>query len=193
VKLFDSPSISWRVRDFDLLSVRILYALHDIPVENGPLCVVPGSHKSNYFSPFADADPLNEPGMIPLPMQAGDAIIFTENLRHGGFPNRVDRVRKTLHLFYSPRWAGSQSPVHWDDKVHVSEEAWARYSEAQRALLPPPAGELPRKIKVLQEENRQLRDDCERMKRENEALKAILTEPKPRFGVVSTLRKVIGG
>jgi hypothetical protein len=189
VKMFDSPSTSWRVRDFNLLSVRVLYALHDIPVENGPLCVVPGSHKSNYFSPFDDADPVNEPGMIPLPMQAGDAIIFTENLRHGGFPNSMDQVRKTLHLFYAPRWAGSQSPIHWDDKIYVSEQAWARYSETQRALLPPPASELPRKIKVLQEENRQLKGDNEKLKQENAALKARLTKP----GVVSTLRKVIGG
>jgi hypothetical protein len=44
-------------RDFNLLVVRVLYALHDVPVENGPLCVVPGSHKSNYFSPFDPREP----------------------------------------------------------------------------------------------------------------------------------------
>ena len=87
--MYHSTEQQWRPRDFDLLAARVLYALHDIPVENGPLCVVPGSHKSNFFSPFNDHEPTREPGMIPLAMEAGDAIFFTENLRHGGFPNVV--------------------------------------------------------------------------------------------------------
>src|SRR6185503_7100796 len=78
------------------------------------------------------------PGMIPLPMEAGDALFFTENLRHGGYPNLLERVRKTVHLCYAPAWVGSQSPAHWDGVVHVTREAWARYSEQQRALLPEP-------------------------------------------------------
>lgn len=124
-------------RHFDLLAVRVLYALHDIPVENGPLCVVPGSHKANYKSPYG-SDPMEEPGMIALPMEAGDALFFTENLRHGGFPNVMDRVRKTVHICFTPTWVGSQSPAHWDGDVFVTPEAWARYSEEQRALLPQP-------------------------------------------------------
>jgi hypothetical protein len=137
--MYDGSARKWRPIDFDLLAVRILYALHDIPVENGPLCVVPGSHKSNYFSPFDDREPTAEPFMVPIPLQAGDAIIFTENLRHGGHPNSLDRSRKTIHLMIGPDWAGSQSPIHWNDHVYVSREAWERYSEAQRALLPLPA------------------------------------------------------
>jgi hypothetical protein len=107
------------VRHFDLLLVRVLYALHDLPVENGPLCVVPGSHKSNYHSPYG-MDPMQEPGMVPLPMAAGDALFFTENLRHGGYPNVTDRVRKTVHLCFSPAWVGSRSPAHWDGGVFVT-------------------------------------------------------------------------
>jgi hypothetical protein len=128
-------------RDFDMLTVRVLYALHDLPEENGPLCVVPGSHKANFPSPHG-ADPLKEPGMIPLPMEAGDVMLFTENLRHGGWPNAVDRTRKTAHLCFSASWMGSQSPAHWNGQVHVTEAAWQRYNEAQRALLPPPSPSL---------------------------------------------------
>jgi hypothetical protein len=131
-------------RDFDLLTIRALYALHDLPSDNGALCVVPGSHKANYYSPYA-GDPMGEPGMIPLPMKAGDVLFFTENLRHGGFPNHLDRVRKTLHLCFGPDWVGSQSPAHWNAEIHVTENAWGRYNEKQRALLPPPgAGHLIR-------------------------------------------------
>lgn len=139
VKMYDSAASVWRVRDFDLAAVRVLYALHDMPEDYGPLCVIPGSHKSNFFSPYADQEPMKEPGMVPLTLEAGDAIFFTENLRHGGFPNLRDTARKTLHIMYSPRWAASQSPLHWNDRVYVTPQAWDRYSEAQRAVLPPPA------------------------------------------------------
>ena len=124
--------------DFDLLNVRVIYALHDMPAENGPLCVVPGSHKANFHSPYG-ADPMQEPGMVPVPMEAGDALFFTENLRHGGYPNTMDRTRKSVHLCFGPSWVGSQSPAHQNGFVHVTEQAWARYSETQRALLPHPS------------------------------------------------------
>jgi hypothetical protein len=63
--------------------------------------------------------------MIGLPMEAGDAILFTENLRHGGFPNVLDQTRKTIHVCFGPIWAPSQSPAHWNGFVHVTEAAWA--------------------------------------------------------------------
>lgn len=152
VKMYDSAASVWRVRDFDLAAVRILYALHDVPEDYGPLCVVPGSHKSNYFSPYKDQEPTAEPGMVPLTLKAGDAIIFTENLRHGGFPNLRDTSRKTLHIMFSPRWAASQSPLHWNDRVYVSPQAWARYSEAQRAVLPAPAQAFEQEAKVQRQQ-----------------------------------------
>jgi hypothetical protein len=147
------------VRTFDLVTVRVLYALHDLPMENGPLCVVPGSHKANFFSPYGE-DPVNEPGMIGLPMEAGDALFFTENLRHGGLPNVLDKARKTIHLTIGPRWATSQSPAHWDGDVHVSPAAWERYSEVQRALLPIPGA------RIAADEIRRLRNENEFLRRE---------------------------
>jgi hypothetical protein len=165
-QMYDSAESRWRPRDFDLVAVRVLYALHDLPVENGPLCVVPGSHKSNLFSPFSDLEPTQEPGMTPLPMEAGDALFFTENLRHGGFPNVVDRTRKTMHLMIGPDWAGSQSPIHWNDRVHVSRESWNRYSEAQRAIVPPPHDEAELELRRLGAEVRRLRAENERLQQE---------------------------
>ncbi len=123
------------IRDFNLLVIRVIYALHDISNDNGAFCVVPGTHKSNFFSPYGD-DPTKEPGMLGIPMEAGDALFFTENLRHGGLPNLLDRPRKTIHLQIGPSWAGSQSPAHWNGNMYVSPEAWLRYSERQRALFP---------------------------------------------------------
>jgi len=158
-------------RHFDLLAVRVLYALHDVPVENGPLCIVPGSHKSNYQSPYGK-DPLQEPGMVPLPMEAGDALFFTENLRHGGYPNVTDRVRKTVHICYAPAWVGSQSPAHWGGDVFVTPEAWARYSEAQRSALPQPM--LPGARHPEQMSIKRLMAEVEYLREKNEELKTAL-------------------
>lgn len=188
--MYDSAASQWRPRDFDLVAIRFLYALHDIPVENGPLCVVPGSHKSNFFSPFTDLEPTKEPGMVPVPLQAGDAIVFTENLRHGGFPNLSDSGRKTLHLMIGPQWAGSQSPIHWNNHVHVSPEAWARYTEAQRAMLPPPMSKTELEI-------RRLRAEVDRLKTENEGLRIAATmqatlPPKATPKGLAMVRRALG-
>lgn len=172
-----------RDRHFDLLTVRVLCALHDVPVENGPLCVVPGSHKANYPSPFG-ADPLKEPGMIPLPMEAGDALFFTENLRHGGYPNLMDRVRKTVHLCYGPAWVGSQSPAHWDGVVHVTSAAWSRYSGQQRALLPAPGETGPHGPEALSLKSLQAK--IEELQRRNAELEAQIGG-----GVLGTIRRLL--
>lgn len=121
-------------RDFNLLTVRILYALHDIEMDQGPLCVVPGTHKANFPSPYGD-DPSDEPGMIGIPLKAGDAILFTEHLRHAGFPNLRDEARKTIHMMFSPTWVGSQSPAHWNAGVYITQDTYDRYTPAQRALF----------------------------------------------------------
>jgi len=103
--------------------------------------------------------------MIPLPLEAGDAIIFTENLRHGGFPNILEKTRKTLHLAISPSWVASMSPVHWNDDVFVSPEAWARYSDEQRALLPPPSAASEMELRRLRDEVARLKDEVARLER----------------------------
>ncbi|WP_296332917.1 phytanoyl-CoA dioxygenase family protein [Reyranella sp.] len=173
-------------RHFDLLAVRVLYALHDVPVENGPLCVVPGSHKANFQSPYG-GDPVQEPGMVPLPMEAGDALFFTENLRHGGFPNLVDRVRKTVHLCFAPAWVGSQSPAHWNGDVFVTQSAWTRYSDEQRALLPPPMSPSERHPEQLS--LKRLTAEMAELTRENQKLKeALARNTRP----TSMLQRLLG-
>lgn len=174
-------------RHIDLLCVRVLYALHDLPVENGPLCVVPGSHKANYHSPYGN-DPMQEPGMVPLPMAAGDALFFTENLRHGGYPNALDRVRKTVHIAFAPGWVGSQSPAHWNGDVFVTPESWARYSEEQRAFMPAPMKHGERHPE--QRSINRLVAEIEALTRENAALKANLEK---RSKLKTIKQRLFGG
>lgn len=55
------------------------FALTDMPAGTGGFCVVPGSHKANFELPFEDLTDFAE----PLPVAAGDVILFTEALTHG--------------------------------------------------------------------------------------------------------------
>ncbi len=70
-----------------------------------------------------------EPGMIGLEVKAGDAIIFTENLLHGGLTNQSDQVRKTLHVGYGPAWMMSQNISSMDEVPYIKPETWNRYDQ----------------------------------------------------------------
>jgi ectoine hydroxylase-related dioxygenase (phytanoyl-CoA dioxygenase family) len=118
----------------DCMMVRMVYFVHDVGPDQGPFCVVPATHKSNYKSPYGN-NPDEEPGMIGLPVQAGDAILFTENLRHGGFTNRSTQTRKTLHIGYGPHWMMSQNIATMDEPPYLTMTTRARLTPAQNNLF----------------------------------------------------------
>lgn len=126
---------SFNSQGIDCMMVRIIYFVHDVGVDEGAFCVVPGTHKSNLPSPYGNVPPQEEPGMIPLPVKAGDAIFFTENLRHGGFPNQSDKTRKTLHVGYGPFWMKSQNIATMEQDAFILSDTHARYDEGQRKLF----------------------------------------------------------
>ena len=119
----------------DCMMVRMVYFVHDVNPGQGEFCVVPATHKSNMRSPYKGTDPDTEPGMIGLPVKAGDAILFTENLRHGGFTNQSKQTRKTLHVGYGPFWMKSQNHSTMDEEPNVLPSAFARWNDAQRLLF----------------------------------------------------------
>jgi len=125
---------SFNQRGIDCMMVRMIYFVQDVSNEQGAFSVVPGTHKSNYGSPYR-CGPDEEPGMVGVPVKSGDAILFTENLRHGGFTNRSTQVRKTLHVGYGPVWMMSQNMATMDEQQNVTEETLARYGADQRALF----------------------------------------------------------
>ena len=122
-------------RGIDCMMVRMVYFVHDVGPEQGEFCVVPATHKSNLASPYDGANPDNEPGMIGLPVKAGDAILFTENLRHGGLTNRSNQTRKTLHVGYGPYWMKSQNHSTMDEEPYILPSTMARLNDAQRLLF----------------------------------------------------------
>ncbi len=122
-------------KGINCMMVRMVYFVHDVGPEDGPFCVVPATHKSNMVSPYEGRNPDKEPGMIGLPVKAGDAILFTENLRHGGLTNRSDQTRKTVHIGYGPFWMKSQNIATMDEDQYLLPQTYARYSPEQRQLF----------------------------------------------------------
>lgn len=122
-------------RGIDCMMVRMVYFVHDVGPDQGEFCVVPATHKTNMPSPYEGSNPDKEPGMIGLPVKAGDAIFFTENLRHGGLTNRSDQTRKTLHVGYGPFWMKSQNHSTMDEEPYILPGTLARLNDAQRLLF----------------------------------------------------------
>jgi ectoine hydroxylase-related dioxygenase (phytanoyl-CoA dioxygenase family) len=117
------------------LVAGVVYFVRDVGPDDGPFCVVPATHKSNFPTPYGTNDSDVEPGMIGLPVKAGDAILFTEHLRHGGKSIRSGKTRNTLHIGYGPYWMKSQNIATMDEQQHIRPETLARYNEAQRLLF----------------------------------------------------------
>lgn len=117
------------------MMVRMIYFVHDVGPGQGEFCVVPATHKSNMESPYEGSDPDQEPGMMGLAVKAGDAILFTENLRHGGLTNHSRQTCKTLHIGYGPYWMKSQNIATMDEEPHILPRTFARYSPEQRLLF----------------------------------------------------------
>ena len=122
-------------RGIDCMMVRMVYFVHDVGPGQGEFCVVPATHKSSVASPYEGSNPDTEPGMIGLPVKAGDAILFTENLRHGGLTNRSDQTRKTLHVGYGPYYMKSQNHSTMDEEPYILPGTFARLNDAQRLLF----------------------------------------------------------
>ena len=129
-------------KGINCMMVRIIYFVHDVSNKEGAFCVVPGTHKSAYPSPY-ECSVDEEPGMIGLEVKAGDAIVFTENLRHGGFTNRSNQTRKTLHVGYGPDWMMSQNKATMDEPSYITRDTWTRYDEGRRKLFRPWLWRMP--------------------------------------------------
>ncbi len=124
----------FNANELDCMMVRMIYFIHDVSRDQGAFCVVPGTHKTNLPCPYG-GNPDEEPGMIALEVKAGDAILFTENLRHGGITNRSSQVRKTIHVGYGPYWMMSQNQATMDEPQYVTETTFARWDDDQRVLF----------------------------------------------------------
>ena len=133
------------------LSLSVLLA-ENTP-DNGPLMLMPGSHrifltclgatpddhyrtslkKQEYGVP--DRQSLTElahrHGIVAPTGKAGTVVIFNSHTWHGGTLNRTDRPRRGLHSYFTRR--GFQQQL--DQKAYIRPETYERLSPAARFIL----------------------------------------------------------
>ncbi len=111
------------------------YYLTDVNLGDGGLCVIPGSHKSNYPCPrdirMWEA---NQEIVYNIPAKAGDLVIFNEATSHGVLPWKAEHERRLAFYRYTPKY------LHYAGGIYETNlPDWvAELTEAQQAVLEPP-------------------------------------------------------
>mgnify|MGYP000686282954 CR=1 FL=1 len=86
---------------------KAVFPIANHTADDGCFAVVPGSHKSNFPSPFGVV-PDEHPALMAIEASPGDAIVFTEALTHGSVRNVSGKPRRSVFLCYSvgymPDW-----------------------------------------------------------------------------------------
>ena len=79
------------------LIFNVDYYLDDATQENGCLLAAPGSHKLNYSPAEVSRQGFDFPGLIPVPVQAGNVLIHNTRVVHGSKRNTGNSLRRTLY------------------------------------------------------------------------------------------------
>lgn len=94
-------------------SLTVWVPLCDVNEHNGAMRVLDGSHRFSGAlraptlpDAFAEAKPLMAPHLKPVPMKAGEAIIFSQALLHSSPPNRSEASRDVVTFGFVPEGAG---------------------------------------------------------------------------------------
>ena len=88
-------------------NVTCWIALDDTDERNGCLWVLPGSHRGGVVEHVASrgreriARVEGESGALPLPMRAGECVIFHGSLLHTSKGNETDRIRRAYFFRYA--------------------------------------------------------------------------------------------
>jgi len=107
---------------FDQTSVTVWIPLQDVDAGNGGIHVVPGSHKivpdiaalnaPAFFQDFAPA--LVDKYLQPVPLQAGQALVFCDSLLHWSPPNLSAAPRAAIQIELVPEEVSTV--LYWLDR-----------------------------------------------------------------------------
>ncbi|HEX2910106.1 MAG TPA: phytanoyl-CoA dioxygenase family protein [Chloroflexia bacterium] len=89
----------------DHLIFNVDFYLDESTPENGCLLVVPGSHKWHMSSKEISERGWDFPGMVEVPMKAGDVLLHNTRLVHGSHTSRSTSLRRTLYYEFDS--------IHW--------------------------------------------------------------------------------
>jgi hypothetical protein len=95
--------------DAQAVTFTLWCALDDADEANGAMCMLPGSHKVSgqiigpgtkpYFHRYPDKIKARS---VPVPVRAGDAVMFQTGMIHWSFPNRTEGMRPAAHIVAVP-------------------------------------------------------------------------------------------
>jgi ectoine hydroxylase-related dioxygenase (phytanoyl-CoA dioxygenase family) len=109
-----------------------VWMLDDFTEENGPLRVVPGSHRWGKTPQDVLKDPAaSHPDEVVLTGHAGTVVVMNAHCWHGGQANQTDRPRTALHAFFSRR----DKPQQQYQKRLVDPELQQTFSPELRKVL----------------------------------------------------------
>ena len=130
-------------------AVTLWIALDDASadLDNGPLCVLKGSHRlptdwrgANSFGWYGPYREAIEPHLEPLEVRAGDGVIFNNRLLHGSSANRSARPRLAVAAVLAPA-AAPLVYAHADGQrwrlFSVDRDFFARHGPVDLRLGPP--------------------------------------------------------
>lgn len=81
-----------------------VWMLDDFTTQNGPIRVVPGSHRWKQLPTDVMNDPADaHPDEVVITGKAGTVVVMNAHAWHGGTANHTDSPRTALHGFYARR------------------------------------------------------------------------------------------
>ncbi len=109
-----------------------VWMLDPFTAENGTLRAVPGSHRSGRLPQEVMSDPrAPHADEVLITAPAGSVVVMNAHVWHGATPNRTERSRSALHVFYCRR----DKPQQQHQKALLHDAVRARLSPAERHLL----------------------------------------------------------
>ena len=119
--------------------IAVLFFLDDVTLDNGPLEVVPGSHRGPMYDHWhegvytgavaADVVTEHKPHAVPIHGPAGSACLMHTRLLHGSAPNLSDRPRT---LFISEYRAEDSKPLQVNHLPSIYEGEVVRGERTNR-------------------------------------------------------------
>ena len=145
----DRPSASWIPLHQDNgygeldppLDVTVWTALTDTDEDNGCLVIVPGSHRAGLVrhasaaSNVALLEAASAEAPIPLPLRAGESVLFTGLTLHGSGANRTTEPRVGMHARYCHPTV--RMVTHRDKPVLADRHSWMVLGEAPAEATQP--------------------------------------------------------
>jgi phytanoyl-CoA dioxygenase PhyH len=125
------------------LTVVTFFLTHAHPGDGG-FCCIPGSHKSNFLAqlPKDVRSYQRIPHyLVQPPVEAGDAIIFTEGLIHGTIPWTAEHERVVVLYKYTPGHSA------WMSRYYDLNNYAGLTDQQKRILAPPSVGGRPDSIR----------------------------------------------